>query len=68
MEFLAILFPILILVIEFFLGNTKMVKENSLISVILEAAKAILVHFKDAPKKEEVKEEVEVKVEVKEEV
>lgn len=54
MDIWMIILTVALLVLEYFLGETKMVKPNSLLSAVLEAAKKILVFFKE--QKEEKKE------------
>lgn len=47
MDIWMIILSIALLAIEFFLGETKMVKPNSLVAAILDAVKKILVFFKE---------------------
>lgn len=54
MDIWMIILTIALLVLDYFMGETKMVKPNSLLSAVLEAAKKILVFFKE--QKEEKKE------------
>lgn len=67
MEVAAIILTVLLLVIEFFLGNTKLVKENSIIAIILKASRILVSHFKDEAEKKADEAREEVKEEKKEE-
>ena len=50
MEIWTIILTIALLVLEYFLGETTLVKPNSLLSAVLEAAKKILLFFKKEKK------------------
>jgi hypothetical protein len=47
MDIWLIVISIAILVVEYFLGSTKVIKPNSLIETVLEAGKGVLLYLKD---------------------
>lgn len=57
MDVWAIVLAVAILILEYFLGSTKIIKPNSLIETIVESVKGVLIYLRDTREVEEKKEE-----------
>lgn len=55
MDIWSLVIMVAIFLVEYFLGSTKLVKANSLVEAILEAAKKVLVFLKENRQDEEEK-------------